>query len=181
MLNIVRRSQVQGLLVMDSGTVSYLGDVEEVWLDETGKVAYLSAKPGYIPLEQVADIHTRALSTYGRLVVDPPSHLQRLDQMMVQSTLGAPLGWVEDFLFDWQTGEVAAYILAGQIAERWGERVMLYPKDVDAIALGSLLICEGAQHRVKPVAEGVQGLVSEKSRQVQELVKLMSDRLHHLV
>lgn len=181
MLNIVRRSQIQGLIAMDSSTISHLGEVEEVWLDATGKVTYLSGSAGYLPLEQVANISNTALSTYGRLDVDAPTNLRHLDQLEVQSSLGEPLGWVEDFLFDWHTGEIAAYILAGRLAESLGEYAVLYPEDVQEITVGHLVIREGAQDHLKPESEGLQGFLSEKSQQVQHLVKVIGDRVHHLI
>lgn len=181
MFNIVRRSQVRGLMALDGSTLSHLGEVEEIWLDETGKIAYLSACAGYFPLEQVADMSNQALSTYGRLVVDAPENLHSLNQLTVQSALGEPLGWVEDFLFDWHTGEIAAYILAGQIAESVGKTAVLYPEDVAVMSVEHLVICEGAQERLKPESEGLKGFLSEKSQSVRHLVKLLGDRLHPLV
>jgi sporulation protein YlmC with PRC-barrel domain len=181
MLNVVRRSQIQGLIAVDGSTSSHLGEMEEVWLNQTGKVAYLSGTAGYLPLEQVAAISHQALSTYGRMLVDAPENLQRLHQLAVHSSMGEPLGWVEDFLFDWHTGEIAVYILAGQTAEPWGEYAVLSPEDVEEIAVEYLMIREGAQERLKPEAEGLQGFLSEKSHQVQHLVKVMGDRLYHLI
>src|SRR5579883_157372 len=181
MLNMVRRAQIQGLTAMDGSTISYLGEMEEVWLDETGKVAYLSTSAGYLPLEQVAAISDTALSTYGRLVVDAPQNLQHLSQRAVHSATGEPLGWVDDFLFNWQTGEIAAYILAGPIAESLGEHAVLYPDDVVEIAVAYLRICEGAPERLKPESEGLRGFLSEKSHRVRHLVNVMGDRLHHLI
>lgn len=181
MLNIVRRSQIQGLIAMDSSTVSHLGEVEEVWLDATGRVAYLSGRDGYLPLDQVAGISNTALSTYGRLVVEMPENIQRLYKLSVQSSMGEPLGWVEDFLFDWHSGEIAAYILAGQIAESLDKYAVLYPGDVEEITVEYLTMREGAQEHLKPELEGLRGFLSEKSQQVQHLVKVMGDRLHHLI
>jgi sporulation protein YlmC with PRC-barrel domain len=181
MLKIVRRSQIQGLIAMDASTVSHLGEVEEVWLDEMGRVAYLSGPAGFVPLAQVADISYQALSTYGRLVIEAPENIRRLYRLAVQSSRGEPLGWVEDFLFDWHTGEIAAYILAGQIAESLGEYAVLYPEDVEAITVEHLIIREGTQERLKPESEGLGGFLSEKSHQVQQLVKVLGDRLHHLI
>jgi sporulation protein YlmC with PRC-barrel domain len=181
MLNVVRHSQIQGLIAMDGSTIAHLGEVEAVWLDEMGKVAYLSGAAGYFPLEQVAAISNTALSTYGRLVVDAPENLQRLDQRVVKSSIGEPLGWVEDFLFDWHTGEIVAYILAGQIAESLGEYAVLYPADVEEMTVEYLMIHEGAQEHLKPESEGLQGFLSEKSQQVQHLVKVIGDRVHHLI
>lgn len=181
MLNVVRRSQIQGLIAMDSSTISHLGEVDEVWLDESGKVAYLSASAGYFPLEQVAGISHQALSTYGRLIVDEPDHLQRLYQLAVQSSTGEPLGWVEDFLFDWHTGEIAAYILAGVVAPSFPENAVLYPEDVSEITVDRLAVREGAQTRLKPESEGLQGFLSEQSQQVQHLVRELGNRLSHLI
>ena len=181
MFNVVRRSQIQGLIAMDGSTISHLGEVEEVWLDETGKIVYLSGSVGYLPLEQVANISNKALSTYGRLIVDAPENLQTLSQLAVHSSMGEPLGWVEDFLFDWHTGEVAAYVLAGQIAESLGEYAVLYPEDVEEITIEHLIIRKGAEERLKPESEGLRGFLSEKSQQVQHLVKVIGDRVHHLI
>ena len=181
MLNVVRRSQIRGLIAMDSSTVSHLGEIEEVWLDESGKVAYLSGSAGYLPLGQVADISHQALSTYGRLVIESPGNLQKLYQLAVVSSMGEPLGWVEDFLFDWHTGDIAAYILAGQIAASFGAYAVLQPEDVAMIATEHLTICEGAQKRLTPEPEGIRGFLSEKSQQVRQAVKVISDRLHHLL
>jgi hypothetical protein len=181
MLNIVRRSQVQGLIAMDGSTISHLGKVEAVWLAETSRVAYLSSTAGYLPLEQVEKISPKAVSTYGRLVVDTPANLRQVERLEVQSAIGTPLGWVEDFLFDWHTGEIAAYILTGPIAESWGESVTLDPSDVEALTVAYLILHDGAQARLKPASTGLQGFLSEKSHPVQHLVKVMSDRLHPLI
>ncbi len=181
MFNVIRRSQLQGLIAMDGSTISHLGEIEEVWLDETGKVVYISGTAGYIPLEQSANMRSQALSTYGNLVVDAPADLRQLHQLAVQTALGEPLGWVEDFLFDWHTGEIAAYILAGQIAESLGAFVVLYPEDVEEIAAAYLKTREGVQAHLKPESEGLRGLLSEKSQQVRHLVQVISDRVHHLI
>lgn len=181
MLNVIRRSQLEGLIAMDASTIAHLGAVENVWIDSTGKVAYLSVNAGFLPLTQVTDIGHQALSTYGRLVVDAPGDLRQLDQLVVQSFRGEPLGWIEDFLFDWQTGEVAAYLLTGQIAAPWNEAVVLSPEDVDSIESGYLRMREGALSHLQPATSGLQGYLSEKSPPVRHLVKVMSDRLHHLI
>lgn len=181
MLNIVRRSQIRGLMALDGSTLSHLGEVEEIWLDDAGRVAYLSGRAGYLPLGQVADVSHQALSTYGRLVMEVPADLQSLYQLAVHSALGEPLGWVEDFLFDWHTGEIVAYLLAGQIAESLGESVVLYPDDVAALTVDQLILREGAEARLQPESEGLRGFLSEKSQQVRHLVKMIGDRLHHLI
>jgi hypothetical protein len=88
---------------------------------------------------------------------------------------------VEDFLFDWHTGEIVAYVLAGEIAKPWGEAAVLYPEDVEEIAVDYLRIRPGAQQHLKSEAEGLKGFLSEKSQQVRHLVKTLGDRLHHLI
>ncbi|WP_416669896.1 photosystem reaction center subunit H [Egbenema bharatensis] len=181
MLNVVRRSQIQGLLAIDSPTIAHLGQLEEVWLDESGKVAYLSGIFGYLPLEQVSGISYQALSSYGRLMVDEPENIYHLDQLTVRSVMGEPLGWVKDFLFDWHTGEIVAYILAGEIAESVGESAVLSSKDVAGMTAESLIIQDGAQERLKPESEGLRDFLSEKSQQVQHLVQMMRDRIDHLL
>jgi sporulation protein YlmC with PRC-barrel domain len=168
-------------MALDSSTLSHLGEVDEVWVDETRKVVYLSAHAGYFPLGQVADVSHQALSTYGRLVVEAPADLQSLHQLAVHSALGEPLGWVEDFLFDWHTGDIAAYLLAGQMAESLGESVVLYPDDVAALTVEYLILREGAEARLQPESTGLSGFLSEKSQPVRHLVKMIGDRLHHLI
>jgi PRC-barrel domain len=98
----------------------------------------------------------------------------------VQSVRGESLGWIEDLLFDWQTGEIAAYILTGAIAESLGGRAVLAPADVESIALDYVVIRAGTADRLLSEA-GLPGFLSEKSHQVRDLVKLMGDRLHHLI
>ena len=181
MINVVRYSQIVGLVTVDSSTSLRLGEVEEVWLDSSGRIAYLSGVAGYLPLEQVAGIGTSAVSTYGHLVVNAPMNLYRLHQLAVRSAVGEPLGWVEDYLFDWHTGEIVAYILAGEIADAFGERAVLLPKDVRAIASETLIIREDAKSRLSSEAEGLKGFLSEKSHQVRHLVQAIVDRLHDLI
>lgn len=181
MLNIVQRSQISGLMAIDGFGVSNLGEMEEVWVDETGKVAYISASAGYIPLEQVADISDIGLATYGELAVDLPENLQPLYQLAVGSAEGEPLGWIEDFLFDWRTGEIAAYILAGEIAQSLGESALLSPEDVENITLDRVIVRAGTQERLKTKSEGLKGFFSEKSQQVEHLVQGMGDRVHQLL
>lgn len=180
MLNIVRRSQIVGLMAFDSSAAAPLIQVAEVWLDETGQVAYLSDSREYLPLEQVSSVGTEAIATYGHLMVDPPTKLRRLYQLAVQSTQGEFLGWVEDFLFDWQTGEIVAYILEGEIALAFGGRAVLYPEDVQ-IAANQVIVSTDFQHKLQSESKGLQGFLSEKSQQVRKLVQIMSDRLHNLI
>jgi uncharacterized protein YrrD len=182
MLNIVRYSQVIGLITLDSPTTSHLGEVEEVWLNQDGRIAYLSSSVGYLPLEQVSGIGANAVSTYGQLLLSEPHPLHRLSRMTVQSLENQPMGWIEDFLFDWHSGEVVAYILGGAIAEPWGGRAVLFPEEVESIVTERvMLIREGAGGRLKSETEGLQGFMSEKSASVRHLIQVMGDRLHELL
>lgn len=61
MMNIIRRSQIIGLTAMDGSTATEYGRVEEVWLDENGRVVYLAGTEGYTPLEQVSVIGPDAI------------------------------------------------------------------------------------------------------------------------
>ncbi len=180
MVNIVRRSQIVGLTAFDSSLAAPFIQVEEVWLDETGQIAYLSNGREYLPLEQVSSVGTEAIATYGHLTVDAPANLRRLHQLAVQSTQGETLGWIEDFLFDWQTGEIVAYILGGEITLPLGSTAVLYPEDVQ-ITASKAIVRTDVQDKLKSESEGLQGLLSEKSQQVRKLVQIMSDRLHNLI
>lgn len=181
MLTVVRHSQIQGLTAIDRATLSNLGPIQDTWIDGSQRVVYLSSPAGYLPLDQVADISPNVISTYGRLVVDDPGQLQRLCQLSVQSSMGDQLGWVEDFLFDWHTGEVAAYVLAGRSVEPLGEHAVFYPDDVAAIADDCLRLRQDAHTGLVPESEGLQGLLSETPLPVRDLVKEISDRLTDLI
>jgi uncharacterized protein YrrD len=178
MLNVVRYSQVIGLITLDAATSTHLGEVEEVWLNESGRVTHFSGMLGYLPLEQVSGVSSYAISTYGQLILSEPLNLHRLLRMNVQSLENQSLGWVEDFLFDWPTGEVLAYIVGGTIAESFGGRAVLFPEDVATMVAGRvLLIRQGVEGRLQQEEEGLRGFVSEKSAPVRHLIHLMSDRL----
>lgn len=179
MLNIVRRSQLIGLMVVDRSTAAYLGEVEEVWLDDFGQVVYVSGTEGFLPLEQVAGVSTQALWLYGNLPMPKPIHLNR-SRLTVRSATGQAMGWVDDLLFDWQTGDITAYVLAGEIAQSLGGRAVLAPDDVETIEVGYLILQAGATERLHS-ENGLQQFLSEKSHQVRHLVELMRDRLHHLI
>jgi uncharacterized protein YrrD len=181
MLNVIRSSQIIGLMAVDGTTTTQLGAVEDIWLDEAGRIAYLSSSEGYLPLEQVSGIGTQAISTYGQLVVLEPSHLHRLHRLAVQSAMGEPLGWIEDFLFDWQTGQIAAYLVAGDVAEPFGGLAVLDPEDVQEIAIASLIVRSGGEQRLTSETEGLKGFLTEKSHQVRHLVRVMGDRLHETI
>ncbi|WNZ21800.1 photosystem reaction center subunit H [Leptolyngbya sp. NK1-12] len=187
MLNIVRRSQMVGLMAMDSSTATRMGGVEEVWVDADGRVVYFASTAGFIPFEQVSMIGSDAVLTYSDLAIsdlatEPPTALRRLYRMAVQSpSIAEPIGWVEDFLFDWETGDIAAYILGGTVAAPFGGRAVLFPEDVEVIDADVIVIKEDATSRLKSESEGLKGFLSEKSQQVKTLVKKMGDRLKSLV
>ncbi len=181
MLNVIRYSQIIGLMAMDSTTTQSLGEVEEIWLDDCKRIAYFSSRAGYLPLEQIAGIGTHAVSMHGHLVTPSPTPLYRLNRLEVQSAMNKPLGWIDDFLFDWHTGQIAAYILAGDIAEPWGGRAVLYPEDVQTVVIDRVVLQSGSEARLSSEADGLMGFLSEKSDQVRHLVQTMRDRLHDLI
>ena len=177
MINVVRRSQVVGLTSMDGSTATQYDRVEEVWLDESGQVVYLAGSEGYTPLEQISVVGDDAVLTYSNELVEAPSNIRRIDRLEVSTPTSAPLGWVEDFLFDWSTGDIAAYILGGTIAEPFGGTAVLFPDDVKVIDADVIILEEGAKDRLKSEKEGLKGFLSEKSQQVKYLVQKMSHRL----
>ncbi|MEM9164676.1 MAG: hypothetical protein AAGC54_16620, partial [Cyanobacteria bacterium P01_F01_bin.4] len=101
------------------------------------------------------------------------------------------------FLFDWHTGEIAAYILAGDIANPLGKltlqrfstgeappaqhRAVLAPDDVKTITVAAVVLETGAPARLRSEAEGLKGFLSEKRHPVRQLVHELSERLHDLV
>jgi uncharacterized protein YrrD len=132
----------------------------------SGRIAYFSRKEEYLPLEQIAGVGMGAVSVYHRLVVDTPENLYRLHKIPVQSRQGEANGWVEDFLFDWQTGEITAYILGGEIATPFGGRAVLYPEDVEEIASDMVIVREDIKDKLYSEPEGLKGFLSEKSQVV---------------
>lgn len=157
MLNVVRRSQMVNLMAIDRTTATRFNTVEEVWVDDMGRVAYLAGTQGYTPLEQVEVIGPDAVLTHSRAVVDPPANLRRLHRLAVRSPNTDSSGWVEDFLFDWETREIAAYILGGDIATPFGARAVLFPEDVAAIDAEVIILQDGASERLKSESEGLKG------------------------
>ena len=181
MFNIVRRSQRVGLMAMDSGTATRFGTVKEVWVDDQRRVSYLAGSQGYTPPEQATIVGLNAVLTYSDMVVDPPATLHRLHCLAIRSPLREPLGWVEDFLFNWETGDIDAYVLGGEIAALFGGRAVLFPEDVESIDAEVIVIREVARDRLKSESEGLKGFLSEKSQPVKNLVRQMGDRLQSLV
>ena len=177
MMNVIRRSQIIGLMAMDGSTATEYDRIEEVWLDEQGRVVYLAGEREYTPLGQVSVIGPDAVLTYSSNFFEPPSNLLRLKQMRVNSPTSDLLGWVEDFLFDWETGDIAAYVLSGDIAESFGGRAVLYPDDIETIDAEAIVIKEEAKNRLKSEAEGLKGFISEKSQRVKHLVQKMINQL----
>ena len=171
-----------GLMAMDGSTATGMGSVEKVWVDDSGRVVYFANSAGYTPFEQVSMIGSDAVLTYSSLAMEPSTALRRLHRMAVQSpSVRDPLGWVEDFLFDWETGDIAAYILGGDIAAPFGGRAVLFPEDVEVIDAQVIVIKDDAKNRLKSESEELKGFLSEKSQQVKNLVKRMGDRLQSLV
>ncbi|MGB8702827.1 MAG: PRC-barrel domain-containing protein [Thermosynechococcaceae cyanobacterium] len=181
MLNIIRRSQIVGATVIESSTANRLGQVEEVWLDASGRVAYLSGESGYLSLAQIAGVGDKAVSVFHRLAIETPENLRSGYRLPVRSALGTPLGWVDDFLFDWQTGDITAYVLMGNPSTPFIYRSVLLAEDAEADVLDAIIVRKGMKYPLKSEAEGLSGFLSEKSRQVQSLVRTMSDRLHHIL
>ena len=181
MINIVRRSQIVGLTTMDGSTATQYDRVEEVWLDEDGKVVYLEGNEGYIPLKQISVVGDDAVLTHSNEVVQSPENLRRINRIEVSTLTSAPMGWVEDFLFDWESGNVVAYVLGGTIAEPFGGTTVLFPDDVKIIDGEVIILKEGAKNRLQSEKEGLKGFISEKSQQVKHLVKKMSDRLRNSI
>ena len=180
MLNVVRRSHIVGLSTMDKTTATQYDRVEQVWLNEDRKVVYLKGTKGYIPLEQISVVGDAVL-TYGNKMVQSPQNLRRVDRLEVSTLTSAPMGWVEDFLFDWESGDVVAYVLGGTIAESYGGTMILFPDDIKIIDGEVIILKEGAKNRLKSEKEGLKGFLSEKSHQVKNTVRKMSHRLRESI
>jgi uncharacterized protein YrrD len=180
MLSIIRRSQILGLKAIDPARTSSFAKVEEVWLDDRGRVLYLSDGDIYLPLERVSEVEPDIVLVYSTEPVNVRANLHRIDRLAVESSSGETIGWIEDFLFDWQTGEIVAYIVGGEIASPFGELAVLSPEDIETIAAEAIIIKEGATERLKTESEGLKGFLSERSQQVQNLVRTIAERLHHL-
>jgi uncharacterized protein YrrD len=181
MLNIIRRSQVIGSTIIDSATASRIGNVEELWLNELGHVAYLSGENGSFPLAQVSGVGENTVSVFHRLSIEPPDNLRSGYRFPVRSVLGTHLGWIDDFLFDWQTGDIAAYVLMEDPEHPLNYRSVLLSEDVVVGMQDAILVREGMEYSLKSESEGLKGFLSEKSHQVQDLVRTMGDRLHHVI
>ncbi len=80
-MNVIRRSQIIGLITMDGSTATEYDRVEEVWLDENGRVVYLAGSNGYTPLEQVSVIDPDAVLTYSSSFFEPSSNLRHFNCM----------------------------------------------------------------------------------------------------
>lgn len=93
MLNVVRRSQIIGWIAIDSSTANSFGELEEVWLDDSGRITYFYDGKTYLPVEGIAGVGMGAVFVYYPPVEDTPKNLRRLHEITVESTLGEPLGW----------------------------------------------------------------------------------------
>lgn len=181
MFSNIRFSQIIGLVAIDSATAAHLGKIQDIWVDNTGRIVYLSSAQGYLPLEQVAGVSTQAISTYGHLSIIPEGELRSLQRLAVLSSLNEPIGWIEDFVFDWHTGEITAYILSGNVASAWGDRAVLSPEDIREITGDTATLALGAPARLRSEAEGLQDFLSEKQHQVRQLIHELSDRLREMI
>jgi sporulation protein YlmC with PRC-barrel domain len=183
MINVIRRSQIVGLSAMDRSTATGYGKIEEVWIDESGRVSHLTSDEGYMPLEEISAVGPDAVLSYSLVGRGFPGHpLSKLARTAVRTRQGSePVGWVEDFLFDWETGDVVAYVVGGDIARPFGDRAVVFPEDVDAIDTDAVVIKEDAKDRIKSEAEGLKDFLSEKSQQVKNLVKRIRDRAQSLI
>lgn len=180
-MNVIRRSQIIGLIAMDGSTANKYDLIEEVWVDPAGRVIYLGGSAGYIPLEQISVIGEDAVLTYDNSFAEPLDNLLHLNRLEVSYPESDPLGWVEDFLFDWSTGDIAAYVVGGDIAEPFGGRAVLFPDAVKTIDATAVIIKEEATSPFQGESEGLKNFISEKSQQVKHLVQKMSNRLHSLI
>lgn len=183
MMNVIRRSQMIGLMAIDRSTATGYGRIDEVWVDESGRVSYFSSDQGYVPLEEVAVVGPDAVLSYSDLGLDMPHNsFRQLHRVPIRiSRASDPVGWIEDFLFDWETGDIVAYILEGDITSPFGDRAVLFPDDVEVIDTDAVVIREGGKDRLKSEAEGLKGFLSEKSQQVKHFVKRMRDRAQSLI
>lgn len=183
MINFVRRSQLIDLNTIDYETSTLYGPIDEVWVNPSGQVSYVTTNhQACIPIEQVKTVQFDRVHTYTHSIMTQPDDLYPLYQLAVHaSPTNVPRGWIEDFLFDCETGDIAAYILEGDIAKPFGGRAVLYPNDVLQISAGAIVLREGAENRLKSEPEGLKGFLNKTSQQVQGLVKRMGTRLQPLV
>lgn len=180
MTNVVRYSQLLGLLTIDGATGTRCGYAEELWMDGQGRVVYLSSQQGYVPLEHILRIDPDIVLASRYWSDIRPRNLHALHQRPIDSNLGETIGWIEDFLFDWQTGEVVAYVVGGELARPYGEFAILDPRDVAAIDTRAVVLREGASRRLKSEAEGLTALLNQTSKTVKRLAKTVGDRLQTL-
>jgi len=183
MINVIRHSQMIGLMAMDRSTATGYGKIDEVWVDDSGRVSYFSSDEGYVPLDEVAVVGPDAVLSYSYFGMETPSDVFRqLHRTPIRmSRTSDAVGWIEDFLFDWETGDIVAYILGGEIASPFDDRAVLFPDDIDVIDTDAVVIKEGAKDRLKSESEGLKGFLSEKSQQVKHFVRRMRDRAESLI
>ena len=144
---------------------------------------FRSSDEGYIPLDEVAVVGPDAVLSYSYFDIETPCDVFRQLHLtpIRMSRTSDSVGWIEDFLFDWETGDIVAYILGGEIASPFGDRAVLFPDDIEVIDTDAVVIKEGAKDRLKSESEGLKGFLSEKSQQVKHFVKRMRDRAESLI
>jgi uncharacterized protein YrrD len=180
MITVIRHSQAVKLKIRDGETGSIVDRIVNVWLDRTGRVAYLALTKGYIRLQQITSIDAN-IAVCDRWLVNAPVNLIDLHCLAIRSLSGDYLGWIEDFLFDWQTGEISAYIIAGELAADFGGRAVLFPQHIAAFNADSITLKTGANERLESESIGMQGFLCEKSQLVRNLVKSLSDRACNMI
>lgn len=177
MLNAVCHSQILGLVTVDSSTSSHLGKVEDVWVDRSGKVAYLSGCGGYLPLTQVAEVSTFGIAIAGSLLPESPANLYQLNHRVLQSRAGECLGWVEDFLFNWQSGEILSYVLSGDIARPFGGQTVVTAEEMQELAVLGIGIRTGASPHGLKQSQGYWEFWRGLSQTVVDCLERMSNYL----
>ena len=135
MVDTVRRSQLIGIETMDYETVTPYCSIDEVWVNPLGRVSYLTTNhQACIPIDQVSNITHNPVLTHILSLMSQPNELYRLHHVSVlTSPSQAPFGWVEDFLFDWTTGDITAYVICGDNTAHLDRRTMLFPDEVEQV------------------------------------------------
>jgi uncharacterized protein YrrD len=180
MITVIRHSQAVKLKIRDNETGLIVDRIVDVWLDRTKRVAYLSSIEGYIRLQQITSIEAN-IAVGDRWLVNAPVNLINLHCLTIRSSSQEYLGWIEDFLFDWQTGEIVAYIIAGDIAADFGGRAVLFPQDIAAINADSIILKTDANERLQSESIGMQSFLCDKSQQVKNLVKSLGTRACNMI
>lgn len=149
MVDRIRRSQLIGIETMDFETGTPYGSIDEVWVNPLGRASHLTTDhQACIPIKQVSDITHNPVLTHTLSLMSHPNKLYRLHHISVlASPSQTPFGWVEDFLFDWTTGDIEAYIIADNIAAPLERRTMLFPDEVEQMADKFMVLKADANNR----------------------------------